>query len=170
MTGPELKTIRHRLGLSTLQLGRAFGYTGSDTTASVTIRKYESGGRPIPPWLGRLAIMFDEHGVPPEFLDTRRIELESIRTEIAAATSVVALCSLLNSFERLRKDMADDCIDAEEIEIPQLFDYHRDDWHEFSDNPMGADAENVLFREPTGRFYYQSRSEIEEDDPPVTEY
>jgi transcriptional regulator with XRE-family HTH domain len=64
MTGAELKAIRRRLGLSTTQLGRAFGYTGSDATASVTIRKYESGGRPIPPWLGRLAKMFDRHGVP----------------------------------------------------------------------------------------------------------
>jgi transcriptional regulator with XRE-family HTH domain len=69
MTGPELKTIRHRLGLSTTQLGRAFGYAGSDTTSAVTIRKYESGVRPIPPWLGRLAIMFDRHGVPPGWTD-----------------------------------------------------------------------------------------------------
>jgi len=34
MTGAELKAIRHRLGLSTIALGRAFGYTGSDVTAS----------------------------------------------------------------------------------------------------------------------------------------
>jgi len=64
VTGAELKAIRHRLGLSTTALGRAFGYEGSDITASGTIRKYESGQRPIPPWLGRLAIMFDRHGVP----------------------------------------------------------------------------------------------------------
>lgn len=171
MTGLELKQIRHRLGLSTTALGRAFGYEGGDVSTSGTIRKYESGQRPIPPWLARLALMFDEHGVPPEFLDTRRIELESIRTEIAAATSVVALCSLLNKFERLRKDMSDDGIDAEEIQIPQLVDYHRDDWHEFTDEPVAADIENVLFREHgDGRFYYKARSEIEENDPPGTEY
>jgi transcriptional regulator with XRE-family HTH domain len=64
MTGAELKTIRHRLGLSTTALGRAFGYAGSDVTASGTIRKYESNARPIPPWLARLALMFDRHGVP----------------------------------------------------------------------------------------------------------
>lgn len=64
MTGAELKAIRHRLGLSTTALGRAFGYEGSDVTASGTIRKYESDARPIPPWLARLAIMFDRHGVP----------------------------------------------------------------------------------------------------------
>lgn len=67
MTGAELKAIRHRLGLSTTALGRAFGYESSAITASGTIRKYESGQRPIPPWLGRLAIMFDRHGVPPEW-------------------------------------------------------------------------------------------------------
>lgn len=69
MTGAELKAIRHRLGLTTTQLGRAFGYIGSDTTASVTIRKYESEARPIPPWLGRPARMFDMHGVPPGWTD-----------------------------------------------------------------------------------------------------
>lgn len=64
MTGQELKAIRHRLGLTTLQLGRAFGYAGADITAAGTIRKFESDARPIPPWLGRLATMFDRHGVP----------------------------------------------------------------------------------------------------------
>ncbi|MBJ6986091.1 hypothetical protein [Devosia sp. MC521] len=76
MTGPELKAIRHRLGLSTLQLGRAFGYVGSDTTASVTIRKYESGQRPIPPWLTRLATMFDRHGVPPGWTASPFIQID----------------------------------------------------------------------------------------------
>lgn len=64
MTGAELKAIRKQLGLSTTELGRAFGYEGSDVTASGTIRKYESDARPIPPWLARLAIMFAMHGVP----------------------------------------------------------------------------------------------------------
>jgi hypothetical protein len=64
VTGAELKAIRHRLGLSTIALGRALGYEGSDDTASVTIRRYESDARPIPPWIGRLAEMFDMHGVP----------------------------------------------------------------------------------------------------------
>lgn len=64
MNGEEMKRIRHQLGLSTTQLGRAFGYEGQDNTVSVTIRKYESGSRPIPPWLGRLLQMFETHGVP----------------------------------------------------------------------------------------------------------
>jgi transcriptional regulator with XRE-family HTH domain len=66
--GNELKAIRQRLGLSTTELGRAFGYEGSDNTVSVTIRRYESDQRPIPPWLARLAIMLDRFGVPEEFL------------------------------------------------------------------------------------------------------
>lgn len=76
MSGEEMKAIRKRLGLSTIQLGRAFGYTGSDNTVSVTIRKYESELRPIPPWLARLMTMFDQHGVPERFLATFPIEGE----------------------------------------------------------------------------------------------
>lgn len=68
MSGSELKTIRNRLGLSAIQLGRAFGYVGGDNTVSVTIRRYESGERPLPPWLARLAVMFDRHGVPDEWI------------------------------------------------------------------------------------------------------
>jgi len=64
MTGEEMKAIRHELGLSTVQLGRAFGYGGEDNTASVMIRKYESGGRPIPTYLQRLLLMYRRHGVP----------------------------------------------------------------------------------------------------------
>jgi len=64
MTGAELKYIRHHLGLSTTQLGRAFGYVGSDVSVSGTIRKYESEQRALPPWLARLVIMYKNHGVP----------------------------------------------------------------------------------------------------------
>jgi transcriptional regulator with XRE-family HTH domain len=67
MTGAELKAIRHRLGLSTRELGAAFGYRGNANTLSVAIRLYESGKRPIPPWIGRLATMFERHGVPPDW-------------------------------------------------------------------------------------------------------
>lgn len=67
MTGPEMQAIRKRLGLSTIELGRAMGYVGADNTVSVTIRRYESGGREIPPWLARLLVMFDRHGVPEDF-------------------------------------------------------------------------------------------------------
>lgn len=68
MSGAEMKAIRHRLGLSTTELGRAFGYTGGDDTASMSIRRYESEGRTIPNYLARLLVMFERHGIPPEFL------------------------------------------------------------------------------------------------------
>jgi transcriptional regulator with XRE-family HTH domain len=64
MTGEEMKAIRQRLGLSTSQLGRAFGYMGKDNTASVLIRTYESNGRPVPLYLERLLIMYDRYGIP----------------------------------------------------------------------------------------------------------
>jgi transcriptional regulator with XRE-family HTH domain len=63
MTGPELKAIRHKLGLSTVEMGRAIGYEGQDNTVSVTVRKYESGGRPIPPWIARLVHMYGKYGI-----------------------------------------------------------------------------------------------------------
>jgi transcriptional regulator with XRE-family HTH domain len=69
MNGAELKAIRHQLGLTTLELGRAFGYRGSDNTISVQIRTYESGGRLIPPWIARLAAMFQRYGVPEGWTD-----------------------------------------------------------------------------------------------------
>lgn len=67
MTGVEFAAIRKRLGLSVIEMGRALGYQGTDNTVSVTIRRYEKGA-PIPPWIARLAIMFDRYGVPEDFL------------------------------------------------------------------------------------------------------
>ena len=69
MTGPEFAAIRKSLGLSTVQWGRALGYTGNDNTVSVGIRRYESGARPLPPWIARLATMYGRHGVPAEFTE-----------------------------------------------------------------------------------------------------
>ena len=67
VTGEDMKRIRHQLGLSTLELGRIFGYAGAETTVSVTIRRYESGQRPLPPWLGRFMLLLERHGVPEDF-------------------------------------------------------------------------------------------------------
>lgn len=66
MTGDEMRAIRKRLGLSVIEFGHAFGYEGSDTTISVTIRRYENGMRPIPPWIARLAAMYGRFGVPDD--------------------------------------------------------------------------------------------------------
>jgi transcriptional regulator with XRE-family HTH domain len=68
MTGPELKAIRRELGLSTRELGYALGYRGNLNTVSVMIREYErTNGRTIPPWIARLVLMFERHGVPPDW-------------------------------------------------------------------------------------------------------
>lgn len=41
MTGPELRALRHSLGLSVLEMGRRMGYRGFDRTISRDIRRYE---------------------------------------------------------------------------------------------------------------------------------
>ena len=64
MTGEELRTVRENLGLSTEKFGRALGYQGAYGIASRHIRRFESGARPIPQTIGRLAEMLRQHGVP----------------------------------------------------------------------------------------------------------
>lgn len=66
MTPEKFKEIRRDLGLSTVQIGRAFGYSGADTTIAANIRKFESGARPIPPAIARLARMYVRNGGVPE--------------------------------------------------------------------------------------------------------
>ena len=68
MTGPELKALRLSLGLSVPQMGRALGYQGSNLVQGIAVRRYESGNRVIPTWIGRLATMFAKHGVPQGWL------------------------------------------------------------------------------------------------------
>ena len=65
MTGAEMRAIRDELGLSAVQLGRAFGYEGNDSTIGPLISRFENGSRPIPTYLQRLLLMFQRHGVPP---------------------------------------------------------------------------------------------------------
>jgi transcriptional regulator with XRE-family HTH domain len=68
MTGPEFATIRKSLGLSVIEMARALGYQGTDNTVAVTVRRYEApNGRPIPPWIERLARMYARHGIPRDF-------------------------------------------------------------------------------------------------------
>lgn len=68
MTGKQFHDIRKRLGLSLYDFGRALGYEGNRNTIQVAISRYEKGDRNIPPWIGRLAKMFDRHGVPDDFI------------------------------------------------------------------------------------------------------
>lgn len=69
MTGDELADIRRRLKLSIVNFGLALGYSGAEENINRTIRRYEIGDKPIPPWIARLAIMFDRYGVPRDFRD-----------------------------------------------------------------------------------------------------
>lgn len=69
MTGAEFAAIRKRLNLSLVEFGRALGYDGNRNTVQVAVSRYESGAREIPPWIARLAVMFDRHGVPADFAD-----------------------------------------------------------------------------------------------------
>jgi transcriptional regulator with XRE-family HTH domain len=62
-----MKAIRRSLGLTTRELGAAFGYQGKPNTRSVAIRLYESGRRPIPPWIARLATLLGRYGCPPDW-------------------------------------------------------------------------------------------------------
>jgi transcriptional regulator with XRE-family HTH domain len=64
MTGEELRTIREDLGLSTEKFGRALGYQGAYGIASRHIRRFESGARPVPQRIERLAEIFRRQGVP----------------------------------------------------------------------------------------------------------
>jgi transcriptional regulator with XRE-family HTH domain len=66
MQGSELKAIRRHLGLTTRELGAAIGYEGSPNTISVTIRRYEAGMRPIPPWIATLALYMQRYGLLDE--------------------------------------------------------------------------------------------------------
>lgn len=79
MTGAELKEIRQKLKLSPLEMGRAFGYTGSDVTAAVTIRKYEARSTPLSQPVGRLAEMFDRHGVPKGWTELNVVTIETLK-------------------------------------------------------------------------------------------
>ena len=64
MTGAELKATRKQIGISVEALGRALGYSGNANTVSVQIRRYETDARPIPPWIGRLVLMYGRYGIP----------------------------------------------------------------------------------------------------------
>jgi transcriptional regulator with XRE-family HTH domain len=66
MQGSQLKAIRRQLGLTTRELGAAIGYEGSPNTISVTIRRYEAGMRPIPPWIATLVLYMQRHGLLDE--------------------------------------------------------------------------------------------------------
>ncbi|HXF46873.1 MAG TPA: hypothetical protein VNK91_12225 [Burkholderiaceae bacterium] len=68
MTGPELRAIRQRLGLTLYAFGLALGYRGSRNAVQVTVARLESGRARITPQVERLATMYARRGVPREFM------------------------------------------------------------------------------------------------------
>lgn len=68
MTPRQFAAIRKRLGLSLYAMGQALGYEGNRNTVQVAVKRYENGDRELPPWIARLAEMYDAHGVPEKYL------------------------------------------------------------------------------------------------------
>lgn len=69
LTGSELRAIREALGVSTAEFGRALGSQAKDDkSAQVYVRRFESMGRSIPEGIARLALMFEAHGIPANYL------------------------------------------------------------------------------------------------------
>ena len=64
MTGPEFRAIRKHLGLTLYAWGRALGYSGNRNTIQCAVQRYEKGERDIPPWIAKLAEMYERHGIP----------------------------------------------------------------------------------------------------------
>ena len=64
-TGAKLKYIRSRYGLSAAQWGHLLGYSGRNV--AVHVRRLERGARPIPPAVGKLALMYALNGIPKEW-------------------------------------------------------------------------------------------------------
>ncbi len=66
MTGPELRAIRLKLGLTLSQMGRALGYAGNNPHRSIYRLEGEYNGRTITIQAERLAILLGERGKVPK--------------------------------------------------------------------------------------------------------
>lgn len=67
MTPDEIKSIRHRLGLTQRQLGEVIGYREKDAS---TIRRWETGARQITPIAALLLRYMEKYGLPKNSLST----------------------------------------------------------------------------------------------------
>jgi hypothetical protein len=69
MTGQQFREIRHKRGLTVVQLGLLLGYQGNLNTVSKTVRGYE-GRDAVPEHIGRLVTLIDQNwqSVPREWL------------------------------------------------------------------------------------------------------
>lgn len=63
MTGDEMRDVRACLGLSRVQFGNAIGYGGNYNTVDTTVKRYESGRNPIPPWIATRVRAMDQDGL-----------------------------------------------------------------------------------------------------------
>lgn len=63
----EFKAIRKSFDFSATEWGLALGYAGNRANIRQTITRYEKGDRPVPPIVARLAIMYEEYGIPEEY-------------------------------------------------------------------------------------------------------
>ena len=61
------RMARDRLQMSQDAFGAALGYQGGPRARALAVWRFETGYRPIPVTVARLARMFERHGVPPEF-------------------------------------------------------------------------------------------------------
>ena len=57
MTGDDLTSVRHSFGLGRREFAALLGYTGKPANNWVTIKRYETGEREIPPTIERLVIL-----------------------------------------------------------------------------------------------------------------
>lgn len=64
MSGAQFKDIRKRLGMSLDAFAIELGYEGNPSGNKKTILRFESGRRPIPLPVAKLAFMLDTRGVP----------------------------------------------------------------------------------------------------------
>lgn len=71
-----MRAVREHLGLTTLELGKALGYTGKARSLDMHIRRFELGHRRIPPQTWRLLLMYDAYGIPPQWRVARTANKE----------------------------------------------------------------------------------------------
>ena len=62
MTPDDLRRIRQQSAPTQGAFARALGYESEEN-----YRKYETGRRPIPPLLAKLALMIERHGLPADW-------------------------------------------------------------------------------------------------------
>lgn len=81
MTGAEVKELRERWGLSSLQMAELIGYTGNSKNNRKRVRSIERAER-VPLYLARLlwmcSIYHDEVGMLPQFPEWPGYDFESV--------------------------------------------------------------------------------------------